>query len=75
MKSENFLILEKFFETVKSVYIYIFSLFRIRKKGFFSMIYKYLMHFVSVCHNQNVNVRYLIIVTTCNKRILSQANF
>ena len=39
------------------------------------MIFKYLMHFVSVRHSQNVNVRYLIIVTTCNKRILSQANF
>ena len=40
------------------------------------MIYKYLIHFLSVRDKQNVNVRYLIIVTTCNERILSsQANF
>ena len=31
------------------------------------MIYKYLIHFVSVRDNQNVNVEYLIMVTTCNK--------
>ena len=29
------------------------------------MIYKYLIHFVSVRDNQNVNVEYLIMVTTC----------
>ena len=39
------------------------------------MIYKYLIHFVSVRDNQNVNVEYLIMVTTCNECILSQANF
>ena len=38
------------------------------------MIYEYLIHFVRVRDNQNVNVKYLIIVTTFIKRILSQAN-
>ena len=72
MKSENFSISEKFYETVKSVYIS-FSL--LAKTVSFLMIYEYLIHFFSVRDSQNVNVKYLNIVTTCDKRILSQANF
>ena len=33
------------------------------------MIHKYFMHFVSVRDNQNVNVKSLIMATTCNKRL------
>ena len=47
MKSENFSISEKFYETVKSIYFF-FLYCEFAKTVSFLVIYKYLIHFVSV---------------------------
>ena len=58
-KSENFSVVEKFYETFKSAYTSFFLYCEFARFNSL-MIHKYFMHFVSVRDNQNVNVKSLI---------------
>ena len=60
---------------LSSLHTQVFFVYREFAKFNSLMIHKYFMHLVSVRDNQNVNVKSLIMVTTCNKRLFHRQIF